>query len=220
MDDDPGNAEATERARLRRNQRNSRARKQAYIRDLEDRWNECVKLGAQATAEMQAVARKVHEENVLLRRILAHRGFGEDTIERALENERMALGEDDPRVASQRPATLTTVKTRQEDSVPINPCLPAAQLPAETTIGHGLDDTSLGVNHDLSQSAEMYSWLRDLCDIKDAFSLETSYEFADRSWQETATQTDPPILGNERCFDEDHCDLLDLAGTKNTAWPT
>lgn len=50
---------------------------------------------------MQTVARKVHEENVLLRRILARRGFGEDTIERALENERMALGEDDPRVTSQ-----------------------------------------------------------------------------------------------------------------------
>lgn len=89
-----------QRARLRRNQRNSRARKQAYTRDLENRWNECVKLGAQATVEMQAVARKVQQENMLLRRILARQGFDQDTIQRALEIEK-GMGEGYPRTTSQ-----------------------------------------------------------------------------------------------------------------------
>jgi hypothetical protein len=35
-----------QRTRLRRNQRNSRARKQAYVQDLEQRWRKCVELGA------------------------------------------------------------------------------------------------------------------------------------------------------------------------------
>jgi len=75
---------------LRRNQRNSRARKQAYIQDLEQRWGKCVQLGAQATVEMQQAARKVQDENRLLRGVIRKLGLDEKALERALDAERLA----------------------------------------------------------------------------------------------------------------------------------
>ncbi|KAF2453712.1 hypothetical protein BDY21DRAFT_374518 [Lineolata rhizophorae] len=65
---------------MRRNQRNSRARKQAYLKDLEHRWNECLRLGVQASADMQQAARKVSHENEQLRKMLHERGLTDDMI--------------------------------------------------------------------------------------------------------------------------------------------
>jgi len=79
-----------QRARLRRNQRNSRARKQAYIQDLEQRWGQCVQLGAQATIEMQQAARRVQDENRLLRMVLRKQGLDDAAVEMALDVERRA----------------------------------------------------------------------------------------------------------------------------------
>lgn len=94
---------------MRRNQRNSRARKQAYIRDLENRWNECVKLGAQATVEMQREARRVQEENKLLRAVLHSQGMDHTAINAALESMKAVLGtnnsEPQQRVSSDAPRT-------------------------------------------------------------------------------------------------------------------
>lgn len=74
----------TQRIRQRRNQRNSRARKQAYLEDLERRWSNCVKSGAQATAEMQQAARRVDSENGVLRDLLREVGVPDAVVEARL----------------------------------------------------------------------------------------------------------------------------------------
>jgi len=63
--------------RIRENQRRSRARRKEYIQELEARLRHCELQGAEASAEIQAAARKVAEENKRLRELLAQRGFGE-----------------------------------------------------------------------------------------------------------------------------------------------
>jgi len=64
-------------ARIRENQRRSRARRKEYIQELEARLRHCELQGVEASAEIQAAARKVAEENKRLRELLAQRGFGE-----------------------------------------------------------------------------------------------------------------------------------------------
>jgi hypothetical protein len=171
-----------QRARLRRNQRNSRARKQAYVQDLEDRWSGCVKLGAQATVEMQREARRVQDENRLLRAVLHRRGFDDRAIQLAMDEERQAsttggtsqlstpceavngptyhgggisseLGADKMTFASSRPGSDVALGVR-----PTTDSLTAAAGP--------------GIDQDLSQVLGLQDWLNDLCDIKDAFGAE------------------------------------------------
>lgn len=74
-----------QRARLRRNQRNSRARKQEYVQDLERRWSECVRLGVQASIEIQREARRIQEENEVLRSFLHEVGISDEAIRHRLE---------------------------------------------------------------------------------------------------------------------------------------
>ncbi|PSN71374.1 hypothetical protein BS50DRAFT_444973, partial [Corynespora cassiicola Philippines] len=71
--------------RVRRNQRKSRARKQAYVKDLEQRWQECVDLGVKISSHVQHAARKVHMENGWLRELLREQGIDDDTINKRLD---------------------------------------------------------------------------------------------------------------------------------------
>ncbi|CUS08891.1 unnamed protein product [Tuber aestivum] len=72
-------------SRIRENQRRSRARKREYMEDLERRWQKCKELGVQANVELQQAARKVIEENVLLRAVLSEAGISQDEVERRLQ---------------------------------------------------------------------------------------------------------------------------------------
>lgn len=74
-----------QRARLRNNQRNSRARKQAYLEELEKKWSQCVRTGAEATVEMQAAARKVQHDNEVLKAMLIELGVTKDQINARLK---------------------------------------------------------------------------------------------------------------------------------------
>jgi hypothetical protein len=71
-------------ARIRDNQRRSRARRKDYIRQLEERVQECAAEGQKATLEVQCAARQVVEENRRLRTLLAHYGMGDDNLEACL----------------------------------------------------------------------------------------------------------------------------------------
>ncbi|KFA69366.1 hypothetical protein S40285_08752, partial [Stachybotrys chlorohalonatus IBT 40285] len=150
----PGEADALERARLRRNQRNSRARKQAYMRSLENRWSECMRLGAQATVEMQKEARKVQEENQLLRAVLHRQGLDPTAIQSSLDAVRLSLTDEKSDFRTQAPSGQAS------NSVPSWPW-PSPMV-----------DTS-ATDFDLNQSLDLHSWLNDLCDIKDAFGAES-----------------------------------------------
>ncbi|KAL8687252.1 MAG: hypothetical protein Q9224_005206, partial [Gallowayella concinna] len=63
----PSNPGISDAARIRDNQRRSRARRAEYVRELEDKVRAYEKEGVQATTEVQASARRVVEENGLLR---------------------------------------------------------------------------------------------------------------------------------------------------------
>ncbi|KAF1821778.1 uncharacterized protein K489DRAFT_299098, partial [Dissoconium aciculare CBS 342.82] len=62
-------------ARIRDNQRRSRARRKEYLQDLEVRFRNCEQLGVEASAEIQAAARRVVDENKRLRMLLKQRGL-------------------------------------------------------------------------------------------------------------------------------------------------
>ncbi|GAP90601.1 hypothetical protein SAMD00023353_4800850 [Rosellinia necatrix] len=166
-------ANVEERARLRRNQRNSRARKQAYVQDLEQRWNECVRLGAQATVEMQREARRVQEENRLLRTLLHRQGVDDMAIHEAItvarQTERNNIplpashcSPEPPRATGINAAVLRTQNTNTPH--PYTPDLPEGlafvgnPAPWEAQSNRPQD---LDFNH----------WLTDLCFIKDALGI-------------------------------------------------
>lgn len=68
-------------ARIRDNQRRSRARRKEYLNDLEDKFRHCEQQGVTASAEMQEAARRVLEENRRLREILLQKGIATEEIE-------------------------------------------------------------------------------------------------------------------------------------------
>ena len=68
-------------ARIRDNQRRSRARRKEYLQELEGKFRNCELLGVEASSEIQAAARRVAEENKLLRLLLQQRGVPESEID-------------------------------------------------------------------------------------------------------------------------------------------
>ncbi|KAI1363256.1 hypothetical protein F5Y08DRAFT_310061 [Xylaria arbuscula] len=155
-----------ERARLRRNQRNSRARKQAYVQDLEKRWNECLRLGAQATVEMQRESRKVHDENRLLRCLLHNQGLDDAAIGTAIVNLLDQESEKPPSILNRPiPHEIQTSDgglshwNSETDAVPSAVLFTGGEMP-------------LGPQGDTYQELHMDDWLSDLCNIKDAFASD------------------------------------------------
>ncbi|KAF2838760.1 hypothetical protein M501DRAFT_907401, partial [Patellaria atrata CBS 101060] len=61
-------------ARIRDNQRRSRARRKEYLQELEWKYRNCEQLGVEASAEIQLAARRVLEENKRLRALLKQKG--------------------------------------------------------------------------------------------------------------------------------------------------
>jgi hypothetical protein len=75
-------------SRNREIQRRSRARRKDYIADLEKRVWQYQREGIKATAEVQAAARKVAEENYLLHSLLAKHGISTEEIKEHLQGSR------------------------------------------------------------------------------------------------------------------------------------
>ncbi|CAH0015613.1 unnamed protein product [Clonostachys rhizophaga] len=73
-------------ARIRDNQRRSRARKREYLQDLENRLRVCELQGIEASAEVQMAARRVAEENRQLRELLQKQGLSDDYINHYLQS--------------------------------------------------------------------------------------------------------------------------------------
>jgi hypothetical protein len=72
-------------ARIRDNQRRSRARRKEYLQELEARLRQCELQGIEASSEIQMAARRVADENKKLRGLLAQHGIGEDSVETYLQ---------------------------------------------------------------------------------------------------------------------------------------
>ncbi|KAH8678703.1 hypothetical protein BGZ60DRAFT_525451 [Tricladium varicosporioides] len=73
-------------ARIRDNQRRSRARRKEYLQELETRLRQCELQGIEASAEIQMAARRVADENKKLRGLLAQNGIGDDTVDAYLSS--------------------------------------------------------------------------------------------------------------------------------------
>jgi hypothetical protein len=73
-------------ARIRDNQRRSRARRKEYLQELEARLRQCELQGIEASSEIQMAARRVADENKKLRGLLVQQGVAEDTIESYLQS--------------------------------------------------------------------------------------------------------------------------------------
>jgi hypothetical protein len=68
-------------ARIRDNQRRSRARRKEYLQELEAKLRQCELQGIEASAEIQIAARRVADENKKLRGLLIQNGIGDESIE-------------------------------------------------------------------------------------------------------------------------------------------
>ncbi|KAH7394911.1 hypothetical protein DE146DRAFT_678726 [Phaeosphaeria sp. MPI-PUGE-AT-0046c] len=71
-------------ARIRDNQRRSRARRKEYLQEIEAKLRSCEQIGIEASSEIQTAARKVIDENRALRSLLHQRGVSESEIVIAL----------------------------------------------------------------------------------------------------------------------------------------
>ncbi|KAI7968985.1 hypothetical protein EIK77_000870 [Talaromyces pinophilus] len=99
-------------ARIRDNQRRSRARHKEYVRDLEQRLRRFESLGVEASREIQAAGRKVATENALLRSLLRRLGVAEKEVQGYLESHATypippttSLASPPPLIKSRPPAT-------------------------------------------------------------------------------------------------------------------
>ncbi|KAH6664879.1 hypothetical protein B0J14DRAFT_569393 [Halenospora varia] len=212
-----------ERTRLRRNQRNSRARKQAYVQDLERRWQECVELGAQATTRMQQEARKVQEENRLLRVVLREQGFNDITLQHAIEKARLSEGLN---VQTQRGARTACEAAAMSGACPpssncrsavrTDVSIPSAQssLPMPPIV----NPTSLVDQGNLSQTMDLYNWLDDLCQIKDALGVEAGYNLVDDLGAQNFTNFNTIPLQPLETFGIDQ--QIGVTELPSQVWPT
>lgn len=153
-------------ARIRDNQRRSRARRREYVQELEQRLRLCELQGIEATTEVQLAARRVAEENRQLRQLLHKHGFSDDYINRSLQasaagvpdmNREQGYATGDggmaaqalqQTMASRRPATLESNvpfsvpgQVLSDSSISSTPSVsssapPWGALPAESSYGH------------------------------------------------------------------------------------
>ncbi|KAF2129452.1 hypothetical protein P153DRAFT_385661 [Dothidotthia symphoricarpi CBS 119687] len=81
---DSRTSKAQNLARIRDNQRRSRARRKEYLHELEIKLRSCEQAGIEASSEIQSAARRVLDENKKLRALLYERGVSEQELVAAL----------------------------------------------------------------------------------------------------------------------------------------
>ncbi|KAJ5065038.1 hypothetical protein J3E74DRAFT_259339 [Bipolaris maydis] len=86
MSDSRISQKAQHLARIRDNQRRSRARRKEYLQELETKLRTYEQIGIEASSEIQSAARTVLEENRKLKAILRDQGMSEQEVSAVLEN--------------------------------------------------------------------------------------------------------------------------------------
>lgn len=121
-------------ARIRDNQRRSRARRKEYLQELEARLRQCELQGIEASAEIQMAARKVADENRKLRALLTLQGIGEDSIDAYLQSSPAG----DIQLGGQIPSHSGPVQALQHLLQTRKPCCTDAntELPVHTVGSH------------------------------------------------------------------------------------
>ncbi|KAJ6444409.1 kyphoscoliosis peptidase [Purpureocillium lavendulum] len=107
-------------ARIRDNQRRSRARRKEYLQELEQRLRACELQGIEASAEVQVAARRVAEENKQLRELLNRYGFSDEYIANYLQSGATATP-DSAQTSFRANDPASTVQSLQQLLVPRRP---------------------------------------------------------------------------------------------------
>ncbi|KAJ5807062.1 hypothetical protein N7474_010654 [Penicillium riverlandense] len=100
-------------ARVRENQRRSRARRKEYTQFLEEKLRSFERLGVAASQEVQEAGRKVAKENALLRSLLILHGVSEEEIEKYLQSQATYI----PSISSSAMATSHSPKAPSDPLV-------------------------------------------------------------------------------------------------------
>lgn len=116
-------------ARIRDNQRRSRARRKEYLQELEGKYRNCELLGVEASSEIQAAARRVAEENKLLRLLLLQRGVPESEID-----DYLGRSFDQPQPASGLTALDSMLSARKPCSGDRHGCSPNLSASSSSSI--------------------------------------------------------------------------------------
>ncbi|KXT00776.1 hypothetical protein AC578_2948 [Pseudocercospora eumusae] len=119
-------------ARIRNNQRKSRARKKEYLENLESKWKQCEEVGMEASAEVQSLARAVLEENKHLRQLLQEHGIAKPDVPNpfAVSNLQSSIGKKHPcGGGSCRGSTLMSQGQSPAGQSPARAIEPLAQPP-------------------------------------------------------------------------------------------
>ncbi|EGD86269.1 hypothetical protein H112_07200 [Trichophyton rubrum D6] len=112
-------------ARVRENQRRSRARRKEYIQDLEARLQRYERHGVDVTIEVQTAARKVARQNVMLRSLLNSFGVTDAKID-----EYLAYAEEHNSSPSSAPEKWVPAAAAAAAPVTSPATLPATTVPA------------------------------------------------------------------------------------------
>lgn len=121
-------------ARIRDNQRRSRARRKEYLQELEARLRQCELQGIEASAEIQMAARRVADENKKLRGLLAQHGIGDDSVEAYLQSSPTT----DSVMQGQYGSSSTAVQVLEQLLQARKPCCSEGNTGAPTNSGMGI----------------------------------------------------------------------------------
>ncbi|KAI9649557.1 hypothetical protein NHQ30_002137 [Ciborinia camelliae] len=125
-----GGEEKANLARIRDNQRRSRARRKEYLQELEARLRQCELQGIEASSEIQMAARRVADENKKLRCLLAQHGVGNDIVEPYLQ-----MSSEDLMMSGQYGSESTSVQQLEHLLQTRKVCCADGSITSATTMG-------------------------------------------------------------------------------------
>jgi hypothetical protein len=138
--------EASSSARIRDNQRRSRTRRKELIEDLQKRVQTYEQNGVTATQDMQRAARKVAQENLRLRSLLAHHGISREAVDFYLRSfDTTQMSSDTSATPARKPLSYQNVAL---ETVPVHG-LGAAEFSSHTGIAdqHHVSSHNFGPQH-------------------------------------------------------------------------
>ncbi|KAI5917777.1 hypothetical protein F4810DRAFT_726716 [Camillea tinctor] len=226
--------------RIRDNQRRSRARRKAYVQELENRLKSFENQGIEVTCAMQKAAQKVDRENILLRTLLHQQGFNDEKINGFIQTSNMM--ESSPILHNcPRGAGFTIQAPRLLDHPPLQPfditthsaiCTPESSQSSEEPQSTGnmlLSDhrrisTSSGRGHSKanrsgsesphSRSPFNFSALGQ----SSSFSSESS-DICSVEYAESSNQIYSPTSNSHPADDEASLHLPNATRTGHSPWP-